>query len=389
MEVLEVRVLEPTMEQGRLRVSAVVPTSADRGIELWFSVDERLAPAVTSWAGPFVLVALWWAAQTNATLVVTGAPVSPSLLRNLERFQRVWGTWKGWPVVPIQAEEQRERPGRPPAAVAACSGGVDSAFTVWRHAPVRGADEPLVGTALMVQGLDIGVDDHDGFLGAADRARRMTESLGVELVTMATNARAVNRDWEMAHGLVLGAALTLLSERFGVGLIPASSTKATPMILPWGSNPFTDPLMGSGTFDVVHDGDVDKMDKFAELVAWPEAVRLVRVCWVGSDRNCGRCRKCMGTAIYFRAFGSGAECFEPPIGDDELLELLHVNREKGVAGRKWHPIALLELDRRGIDAPWVQELRRQVRDDEPLRLREAFEAWSAARQAQWLLTARA
>jgi hypothetical protein len=319
--------------------------------------------------------------------VVRGAPVSPSLLRNLEVFQRVWACWQGWPLVRIEAEEERERPVRPPAAVAACSGGVDSAFTVWRHAPVRGVDEPIVRTALMVQGLDIAVDDHDGFRGAADRARRMTESLGVELATMATNARTVNLDWEMAHGLVLGAALTVLSAGFGVGLIPASSTKATPMVLPWGSNPFTDPLMGSGTFDIVHDGDVDKMDKFAELVAWPEAVGLVRVCWVGSDRNCGRCRKCMGTAIYFRAFGDGPECFEPPIGDDELLELLHVNREKGVAGRMWHPIALRELDRRGIDAPWVRELRRQVRDDEHVRLREAFEAWSAARQAQWQLGA--
>jgi hypothetical protein len=215
----------------------------------------------------------------------------------------------------------------------------------------------------------------------------MVESVGVELVTMATNVRGVNRDWEMAHGFVLAASLTVLSEGFGTGLIPSSSTRADAMILPWGSNPFTDPLMGSATFEIVHDGDVLKVPKISELVAWPEARRLVRVCWAAADHNCGRCRKCMGTAIYFRAFGVEPECFDGPMGDDELLELLHVNREKSVAGRMWHPHALRELDRRGIDAPWVRELRRQVREDEPKRLLEMADAWSAARQAELIVSA--
>jgi hypothetical protein len=382
MDSLELLVREPAARGGRVRVSALLRASPTDQGELWFSADERLGPAVTNWADPFVVAALWWAARSRAPLVVKGAPVSPSLLRNLELFQRIWGQWNGWPLVPIEPEEERERPVRPTAALAAFSGGVDSAYTAWRHAPNRAdATASPVGTCLMVHGFDVPIADQDGFRGAEERGRRMLASVGIELATVVTNIRGVNADWEVAHGLALAAALSLFAGGFGTGLIASSCTEDLPVV-PWGSNPFTDVLLGSQTFQIIHDGDAHRMGKVAGVAVWPEARRFLRVCWAGprNDRNCGRCRKCLGTAMAFRALGLEPECFEQQIGDDDL-----------VAGATWPEreaftrlsqfFTLEAADARGIEGDWVRALRETVGGDKERRLLDRAESWRAARQA--------
>ena len=72
-------------------------------------------------------------------------------------------------------------------SLACFSGGVDSAFTIYRYAGKRRDHRAHAGlTALMVHGFDIPVDDAQGFGRAAERAQQMLESLNVPLVLMRT-----------------------------------------------------------------------------------------------------------------------------------------------------------------------------------------------------------
>ena len=61
------------------------------------------------------------------------------------------------------------RPSRPPGpAVLTFSGGLDSAYSLHRHtAPHRPADVGAVGTAMMVAGADIPVDEREAFSRAS------------------------------------------------------------------------------------------------------------------------------------------------------------------------------------------------------------------------------
>ncbi|MFN2568390.1 MAG: hypothetical protein ABR564_02170, partial [Candidatus Dormibacteria bacterium] len=280
----ELRIQAPITREGRIRAAATLRTSQGEG-KLWFSLDESQAAVLTDRADPFLLAALWPMMRRGGRLSVRGAPVSAGLVDNLLRFQRVWRIWRGGSLVTIDAEIA-EGAQTPAATVAAFSGGVDSSFTIWRHA--HGGAQPPVGQVAMVHGFDIPLADTMGFAGARALARRLVDTLGVGLIDMSTNIRSVNRDWEDAHGLCVAAALTLLSGSFGAGLIAGSSSRFAPVV-PWGSNHLTDPLLGSSNFAILHDGDAERTEKLSELLEWPEARRLLRVCYSGPryDRNCG------------------------------------------------------------------------------------------------------
>ena len=132
--------------------------------------------------------------------------------------------------VDIDADDVAETdpPSEPSAAVAAFSGGVDSAFTIYRHVTRRaGRGARDVRAAALIHGMEIPLHEAASFRGAADRAHLMLEGLGPEFVEISTNLRHLSLAWEDEFGLYLGAVLTLMSGRFGSGLIASSCTLRT------------------------------------------------------------------------------------------------------------------------------------------------------------------
>ena len=93
--------------------------------------------------------------------------VSPSLLDNVERLQFIWERWSidcrgreavRYRRVDIEADDVAETdpPSEPSAAVAAFSGGVDSAFTIYRHVTRRaGRGTRDVRAAALIHGMEI------------------------------------------------------------------------------------------------------------------------------------------------------------------------------------------------------------------------------------------
>jgi hypothetical protein len=294
---------------------------------LWYRLPEEHSAALTKSCDPFVVATIFKAMRGRQDVVVHGQ-VSPSLLRNLEEFQAVWACWRPEKYAQVEitadAESEQARAHNSDLAICAFSGGVDSAFTAWRHRMGEGRWKRNLQAGVMVQGFDIGLEESDVFNRAAARSAKMLSSIGIGLIPMATNFRQLGDDWHDVFGAAVASCLILLSGRWACGLIGSGHSYYS-LRLPHGSNPLTDRLLSSSAFGVVHDGAVfHRTEKTRELAKWPEALKYLRVCWEGEekDRNCCRCRKCIRTILEFRAVGTDLpDCFARDVSDLQIASM--------------------------------------------------------------------
>jgi len=327
---------------------------------LWYRMPIEQAPIRVTSLDTFLLTALFPAMERADRLWIHGT-ASPSLLIHLMEAQAAWHRWRPdrYHVVDIQSDhvEESPLPDEKPA-VLAFSGGLDSSFTAWDLGS-RGAKEAprTVGAALMVHGFDIPVSDIEVFARAAERSRRMLAPLGIPLLTMATNFRADRGPWEDRHGAALAAALHLVKDAFGSGVV-ASSHTFEHLRFPWGSNPITDPLFGSRRFPIRHHGCSHSRDEKAVAVAgWAEAMTDLRVCWAGAekDRNCGVCLRCVGTAICFAAHGLPIPRAIAITDLGAVIRSLPAEELPSIAGERLAEL-LAVARHQGCQAGWVDEL---------------------------------
>ena len=362
MPVIRIIHQERRTADGLMTDSALLERDGKALGSLWFRFPENHEASLSENLDHFVVGSLFRAMEDGADIKAEGT-VSPSLLRNLQEFTAVWAHWLPgkYHDVAIEAETEREpaTEGRT-GAVSAFSGGVDAAFTMYRHHKgMAGRLARKVSAGMLAHGFDIPLDEPEIFENASGKARAMVESLGLELVPVSTNFREINGNWNETHGAAVASCLMLLQGRYSSGLI-GSTEPYNALILPWGSNPITDPLLGSDSFEIVHDGAAyTRSEKIAVVADWQEALRFLRVCWKGKlkDRNCGRCEKCIRTILNFRLLGRELpDCFEKDATDRDILRL-----------RGLTPVPIAYLDEilesareAGIDDSWVGALRRTI-----------------------------
>jgi len=355
----EVAVDEARPVEGQVRRTATITSPALGTQELWYEVDEAHAEVLTDRGDPFVLGALTLAMTEGRDLVVTGAQVDAALLRNLVEFQRIWQVWFDYSPIVVHAEPSARRDA-PDAAVVAFSGGADSAHSAWTN--TRGGGRYPVAGAMMIRGIDIPLTDPDGFARASTRARRMTDSLELDLVVVATNAWTLPVPIGHYTGMGVAAALHVLDGRYGTGLIPSTATYRD-LVVPLNSSPVSDWMLGGDAFAIAHDGAAaNRFEKLDALTAWPEAMAALRVCLVdpAHDRNCGECHKCMMTLAAFRVLGVEAPCFDRAPTPAELTAWAR----RWPSGRYYLQEGLVLVDAaraRGVDEPWVRALRNRIR----------------------------
>ena len=246
--------------------------------------------------------------------------VSPSLIEHLEDYQGVWASWRPstYRRVQVTAERLVERA---PAAVRSFlfgfSSGLDSSYTAWKM-----AQKHPRGTGVIVHGYNIPVSDRESGAALQRTARNTLASRGMELISIETNwcQSFAAVDWEDAHGIMVAAALTMVSSSFSVGLIAATGDHRR-FDLPKGTHPAIDHLLGSVRFAIrSHGGDAPRLAKLAAVATWPEAFNALHVCWLyGLATNCGRCARCLALAAACTALGLPlpqslpAERFEPAV----------------------------------------------------------------------------
>ncbi|MFO1512446.1 MAG: hypothetical protein U1F83_05950 [Verrucomicrobiota bacterium] len=348
-----------------LEASVRLETRGVAGETLWYRLPAEHETSLPESLDPFVIGTLFVAMRRAMDLRVHGR-VSPSLLRNLEEFQAAWHCWhpERYHRIEIRADTEREEESaNNDRAVMMFSGGLDSCFTAWRHTQkLCGRRSQNLDAAVMVHGFDIPLEEPEVFRRAAENSRKLAESVGLELIPVACNFRQLGDDWEQEHGAGLASCLHLLCKRYATGLIAGSHVYNT-LRFPWGSNPLTDGLLSSASLAIVYDGgDFSRREKAREVAAWHEAMARLRVCWEGEhkDRNCGKCLRCVGTAICFAVEGQPIPASLPVGPLQTAIQALGTTKLNPVAvARLEELLAVAKVTR--INESWVIALEDCVR----------------------------
>ncbi len=349
---------EIILSGDQVTYGAIIEVPGHPRRHLWYRLPSAYREAITKSCDPFILGMIFTFMKVSSGLIVHGE-CSPSLLRNLVEFQDAWACWRPEKYHPLEitADVEREQPrAGTDEAILGFSGGGDSTYTAWRHRTGHaGRLRRNLVAGVMLHGFDIPLEETKAFDQSAERGRRMLASIGMQLIPIATNFRDMGGTWEDAHMAGLASALTLLQSRYNTGLV-ASGYDYTSLHLPWGSNPITDPLLSSDSFQIILDSCfLDKMGKLEQIKVWPEAMKYLRVCTNGHQGgNCLRCAKCMKTIMLFRILRAGLpECFERDLSNHDIhrLRLENLSDVNSLAH-------LIDQARAAsISASWVNALR--------------------------------
>lgn len=324
----------------------------------------ELPPVVDSYVFGLALIA----ARADRDLVVHGA-MSLHGLFNLGQLLAArhelmpWKFPRECELTPDRVVEIHRPPGAADGGIAALSGGLDSTYTVMRHAlGTDGAASHKLGAMVMIHGFDAPFDRPDLFAAMRDRARPTIERVGLPLHTVRTDIRKLdNACWPESAIPLTANALAMFSNQYAFGVVSAGAPYD---VLRMGLShpPAFDALASNGWFTVITDGGAcGRADKLEALAAYPRVIDCIKVCWEGSDpsRNCGVCKKCLLTRLNLLTAGIESDrCF-----DDSLdLSLIERLRWRNVyEARDFFTLCWNEMQRRGTKGPAVDALRRALR----------------------------
>lgn len=275
---------------------------------LWFEHDVPAGPV----SFDFAVIALLPHAMKAGFDLEPDFPVDRTLLEGLEHYQEIWHRWRPDVFaerIAIRAEAVDRRAVMRPErqkAVAAFSAGVDSSFTLLRHASGEGwAGKRNLVSAVMVHGFDMPLDAADGFGRLRGHGEAIARNIGVDFFVVRTNWREIAPNWQMSFGAGLAAVLHQFSDEHGTGLIASEEAYDNAFTI-WGNSFWNDRFFSRGDFRIESDGGAyDRIDRIAALAARPAILSELSVCWAGprSGENCGLCPKCVLTKLNFTICG--------------------------------------------------------------------------------------
>ena len=358
---------------GGLRLEGCLRAPSGHEHVLFYEVPRAQAGWATKLADPFVVALLMPMMRLGAPVRVRGA-VTARLLEQLIEFQRIFVQW--YPDLLREVELHPDTIARPrrlprePRPLLAFSGGVDSLFSAWTwNGPER--KRSRMKWAVMAHGFDVGLEGVDFFQRQFDEGRAILAARDIALFPVRSNSMEPSgvyglRWGKTLHGPSTAALLLLFQKEFDLGLF-SSSYPASNLLIPWGSTPLTDPLLGSGEMAIIHYGaSFERTRKIKALADWPEALSRVRVCWQWprTEINCGVCYKCMQFRLHLIMAGApDAVSFPQPL-TSEMVEAFVPEDRHSV--RNW--IRAVELaEQWSPDAPWLESMRAVVRRGRAVR----------------------
>lgn len=319
MELVSARVEGVSSSRGRVRlVGDVVYDDRPRESEqYWFEVPEAFAHDLSASGNPWLACLLPLAVTAGEALRIC-RPCDPTLLANARRLMEVWSEWgRCRRPIPLDAPEEPTEPGPNLREVGAFfSGGVDSTFMVLRNGmeSARGAT-PKIDRLLCVWGFDVPIEAPEEYERLRRRLTETADEIGLPLIGVATNLRAVRfreANWgRLSHGAALASVGLALERRFHSLCIAA--THSSGPLTPWGSHPETDPLFSTGVTRVFHVGLGTRRSDKTECVSRSDvAMRSLHVCYKArSADNCCDCRKCLLAMLTLEVLGVLDRC--PPL----------------------------------------------------------------------------
>lgn len=288
-------------------------------IEFYYQFSGVHADEVDSSADPFAAACLIKSMRANEPLEI-GPSISTRLHVMLPRIRDIYHSW--WPDlfkrIDIHTTPRLEPAPTPRNTMGTTfSGGVDSFYSLLKHHRDGSAiGRPLTHIVFM-RGVETPIERAKGVEGSEEWVRAVAENLGVRPVFGATNVRThIMTNWEKYdHGSALASIALCLSPILGFMCIPSAFSYRH--LVPHGSSPLTDEMFSTDRMYIFHDGsEVTRAEKVESIVNWNKdlALRYLRVCLgnFGGAYNCGRCRKCVRTAIPLHVLGvaQGSDIFQ-------------------------------------------------------------------------------
>lgn len=287
---------------GSVRLTGVVERESGETFEIWYEVPSELEADLSESSNPWLVAMLPYALPTGET-IVSDIPADAALLENLKGLIAVWCEWYpqylppkiSFPVAPMPVEASNRR------SAAFFSGGVDSWFTVLRHAPeLESAAIGQVDELIAVHGFDIPLESADEFMKLHTALSCGAQALDRKLIIVRTNLRRSGTLWArgwgwLTHAAGLSSVALILEKRYEKVLIGSSSPYGG--LIPWGSHPMTDGLFSTRSLTVKQDGaSFNRVEKTALVARHAIALSHLHVCWKQSAAsNCGVCLKCIRT----------------------------------------------------------------------------------------------
>jgi len=364
MKTLHVSPESVQIRDGEVHLQAVYSGFDSGSTTVEIAIPQSALRRIPSRSDHFALAALFPTMQSFDRCVIHGE-VSRPLLENLSDLNAAWQAWRPEKYRQVQWEadkvvEQPAAAGQRSGHLLAFSGGVDASVTLkrhtsgslgWRNREIRGA--------LIVHGFDISTSDREGFRKACERAERITSNVGVPLISARTNLRELPNHWEDAFGAKLASVLHVFNETFEGAFVASDEPYAFPK-LPWGSNPVSNPWLGTCWFPLRTDGaELKRLEKVRLLSTWEAAIGNIRVCWEGKvpGENCGVCEKCVRTQLELAACGVVPQgTFQVPLHPGMVLAI----RPRNEVQLSFLVDILAYSEQNHLAEWWTEELRKVV-----------------------------
>jgi hypothetical protein len=241
-------------------------------------------------------------------------PLSPQLCFQLPRIRDLFHLWyPEFAPIPLNITPRTAEPNLVPRAITCFSGGVDSFYSLLKHRHGAGSLPVPLTHILFMRGVESRQDKMLNVEESEKWTRDVAAVVGVECVFGESNLRmcfegeAPKVNYEDHYfGSVLAAHALALSPGFGYVCIPSSYSYNH--IVAHGSSPVLDEMYSTENVRVVHDGaEVTRPVKVAKIIEWDKNLVLsrLRVCLKngGAAYNCGKCKKCVRTAVALRVLG--------------------------------------------------------------------------------------
>ena len=333
-----------------IEVSAVVSKGDPLpSFRLWYRFHSWFGDGSVAEGDPFLAALLPLAIHARKPLHIHSV-VSEELLRGVNDIMRIWHSWNRRDTpVPVSSDGVKRSEHGGVETGSFFSLGVDSFYTLLRNLREEHG-ERRISRLLLVHGFDIPLSEESFFRRIADRARKVADSMGVRLMTVSTNFRALDpfyavggrfsSEWgRSTHGAALASVGLILQGLLKHVLIPASHTYADPIA--WGSHPQVDPLWSTESTRFIHDGaETTRVRKTLYLADHRVALDNLRVCAIkdfmtvqneaaGDLLNCGTCEKCVRTMLPLWIVGALDRCgtFAAPFDRNRVLGLGDGGRE--------------------------------------------------------------
>lgn len=311
MRLLEV---SRTCRDNGTRLSATIERqSADETFQAYFDFSVPDETAVSDHANAFAAAMLVPSMRAAEPLTLT-PPISPDLCFSLPRIRDLLHVW--YP--DFHRIELHVTPSTPHSdivdrAATFFSGGVDSFYSLLKHKRQAGTLTTPLTHIIFMRGVETTLEDSKNVVAAEHWVREIAEQTNVECVYGESNVRTcLQGHWSYIHwekhyfGSALAAVAHALTPMLGYVCIPSSFSYNH--LVAHGSSPLLDEMFSTRSMRVLHDGsEVTRPMKIAKILEWdPELVLPhLRVCIhnSGGAFNCGKCYKCVRTAVVLHALG--------------------------------------------------------------------------------------